>query len=42
VYCDPVKSTVFRVWEILIEGVELPTPTQPLEATPQEIPPMPE
>jgi len=41
VYYNPVENTVFCDWERLVEGVELPTPTQPPEETPPEIPPMP-
>jgi hypothetical protein len=42
VYYNPVENTVFCDWNRLVEGVELPTPTQPPEETPPEIPPMPE
>jgi len=31
---------VFCDWDRLVEGVELPTATQPPEETPTEIPPM--
>ena len=36
------ENTVFCDWDRLVEGVELPTPTQQPEETPPEIPPMPE
>jgi len=41
IYNNPVENTVFCDWERLVEGVEPPTPTQPPEETPPEIPPMP-
>jgi hypothetical protein len=42
VYYDPVENNVFCDWERLVEGVELPSSTQPPEETPPEIPSMPE
>jgi hypothetical protein len=41
VYYNPVENTVFCDWDRLVGGVELPTPTQPPEETPPEMPPMP-
>jgi hypothetical protein len=41
-YYNPVENTVFCDWDRLVEGVELPTLTQPPEETSPEIPLMPE